>query len=289
MTSRTEEIEEKTEPRDSKQMNRRSFLTGLSAIGVGAGLVGNTGNARAAVGRPFIPNEFRGDEWSTPEELPHKDRDGVIEWSGVKTENEALQQAVGQEHEEYQGAPLWNLYAWTIEQNELPKQAKGDDEWWSGIGIGWGPLNVDSSKIRDMISQVTGKEDDFISQTATDVFTDQVESDYPITVDDTCDDLHDESLWGCYGGDVGYNNPTADIRHKLSFEASHTVEKEWRNSEITYRGFLVVQTYDTDVKSDLNKTFVVTASVFPEEISSVESINDYSFTDDSRDFMKNTR
>jgi hypothetical protein len=287
MTSSTEEIEEKTEPRNNQQMSRRKFLAGLSAIGVGAGLVGNTGNARAAIGRPFIPNEFRGDDWSTPQELPPEDRDGVIEWSGVKTQNEALQHEVEKEHEELQDVPLWNLYAWTIEQNKLPQQTQDGGDWWSDINLGGGPISADLGTIEEMGKSIIDDDADFISQTAIDVFADQVESDYPIVVDDTCDES-DLNLLGCYAEDTGYNNPTADIRHKLSFEASHTVGEGWFEPEITYQGFLVIQTYDTDVESDLNKTFVATASVYPEEISG-ESVEGYSFTDDSRKFMKNTR
>lgn len=297
MTRSTEELEEKAEPRDNQQMNRRSFLAGLSAMGVGAGVVGNAGSARAAIGRPFVPNEFRGDDWSTPEELPREDRDGIIEWSGVKTQNKTLQHKVGEAHGELQDVPLWNLYAWTIEQNKLLQQSNEENEGFlSGISLTsfFGPVGVsaDLGEVSETVSESFSEEDDFISQTAADVFADQIESDYPFMDEVTiCDGLQIDSIYHCVDSDdVRYTNPAADIRNALTLEMSHSVTVEWGlDYDISYIGFLVVQTYDTDVESDLNKTFVATASVYPEEISGVETIDDYSFTDDSREFMKNTR
>lgn len=105
-----------------------------------------------------------------------------------------------------------------------------------------------------------------------------------------CDKLQVDSITHCLDSDdVQYTNPAADIRNELTFEMSHSVTVGWGFAyDISYIGFLVVQTYDTNDRSDLSKTFVATASVYPEEISGVDNIEDYSFTDDSRDFMKNT-
>ena len=58
---------------------------------------------------------------------------------------------------------------------------------------------------------------------------------------------------------------------------------------MTYRALFAVQTYDTDVNSNLRKTFLATGAVFPTEMSDVDVLDEYDFVDTSREFMKSVR
>ena len=292
--------EEVASSKEMRPVSRRSFLAGLSGVAFGAGVIGSTTAVKAATNSPTIPRGFEESGWSTPEVLPADDRNGVIEWSGVKLENTALQEAVAKEYEELQGVPLWNLYAWRVNQNEIPRQPEEEGGLLSAFSItGYvGPLGVTANlgKVGEKVRKEFTDENGFVTEVAADVFADQIESDYPFVEKvGICDGLEHGSRIGCFGDAVPYTNPTANIRNKLTFETKHTVSVDWGlDYEITYRAFFVVQTYDTDVVSDLNKTFVVTASVFPEEISQtvankVDLLSDYNFVKESRKFMKNAK
>lgn len=286
-------------PNEKQRVSRRGFLAGLSGAGLGAGVLASTTKVKAATESPTIPSGFKGSAWSTPEVLPADDRDGVIEWSGVKTENKALQEAVTKEHEALHEVPLWNLYAWQMTQNEIPRQTEGEEGLLSGFSLtGYvGPFGItaDLGKVGKRVREEFTDENGFVTEVAADVFADQVESDYPFVEKvDICDGLEHGYFVGCFGDSVPYTNPTANIRNELTFEASHSISVDWGlDYEISYRAFFVVQTYDTNVVSDLNKTFVVTASVYPEEISrgisEVDFLADYNFVKESRKFMKNVK
>lgn len=96
-------------------------------------------------------------------------------------------------------------------------------------------------------------------------------------------------MLGCYADEIPYSNSQGTIRNKFTFEVEHSVEVDWAlDHNVTYRGLLVTQTYDTGVVSDLNKTFVVTAAVYP-KIRGIDALEEYDFIQDSRRFMKNVR
>lgn len=278
------------------QIHRRRFLSSIPAAGLGPGILGSRESARAERERTVAPDVVQGPDWSSPEDLPKGSRDEVIEWDGTKFENTALQEAVGEEHEELQGVPLWNLYTWRLNQNKIPSQPNEEGNGLlSGFSVTgfFGPVGV-TADLGEVGETVRNKyfedEDGFVTQIATDVFADQVESDYSFVDEvDICGGVKQPSV-RCYGGEVPYTNSSADIRSKLTFEASHTVEVDWwSNYDITYRAFHVVQTYDTTARSPLNKTFVAVAAVFPEEIDGVDLIEDHDFVSDSRKFMKNVK
>lgn len=266
-------------------------------MGVALGATTRMSWRGAAVQRPPVPNSYQDSDWSDPGALSQEGRGDVIEWSGVRVSNTALQQDVIDEEPAFEGMPLWKLYAWRLNQRRIPSQSQSDGDdggLLSGVGISapLGPLAVtaDLGEVGETVRNKFSESGDFIAETATSIFADQIESDYPFVEEvDICDGLRKDSVLGCYADELSYSTSSGTIRNKFTFEVEHSVEVEWAlDHNVTYRGLLVTQTYDTDVVSDLNKTFVVTAAVYP-EIRRIDALGEYDFIQDSRRFMKNVR
>lgn len=293
----TDEISERRDTSlTSDSMSRRGLLSAVGSVAVGTSFT-NTTRAASAVGRPAVPDQVSGEDWSNPTDLNEESRDGIIEWRGIKTRNKQLKQQVIQEEDGFEELPLWQLYAWRVNQSDTPSNpSNGDesDEILSGILDGLsvsmpaGPLVVTADL--GEIAEEAAESDDYVSRIATDVFTDQMEADYPVEGKvDVCEGLREPGWVYCSDEEDSYSNSVADVHTKYSFEMDHVVEGGWFDLDVTYRALFVVQTYDTNTVSNLRKTFLATGAVFPTELDGVDILEDYDFVDTSRKFIKNVR
>lgn len=274
--------------------SRRRFLSVAGALAISSGFTANT-SATASINSPNFPDEFSGDDWSDPIPTGENSRDDSIEWSGKKTQNEKLKQQVVQEEEEYEQEPLWNLYAWKINQTDEPSNQSDRDESDNrlsdildgfSVSVPLGPTVV-SADLGE-ISEVATESEEYVSQVATDVFADQIESDYSVEGEvERCNGFREPGYVWCSGEEDSYSNSPADEITKYSFEMDYELGDGWLDPSVTYRALFVVQTYDTDKESNLNKTFIATGAVFPIEMTDVSVLDDYDFVDTSREFMKN--
>lgn len=295
MKNPRDELDRRDTPAPSKT-TRRSFLTAAGSLTIGPTL-STTTQAVVSTGTPVVPDEFTGTEWSNPSNLGRDSRDGVIEWNGVRVRNKRLKQDAVQEEDAFENVPLWRLYAWRFNQLDTPPSVSTENKskgTLSGILDGFsaavpiGPVIV-SANLGE-IADVVAESDDYVSRVGTDVFADQMESDYPIEGEvEVCEGFREPGLIRCSSDEDNYSNSSADVPAKYSFEVDYDVGEGWFDPDVTYRALFVVQTYDTDVNSNLRKTFVVAGAVFPVEMSDVDVIGEYDFVDTSRQFMKNVR
>lgn len=282
----------------SNQVSRRKFLSGivgLVAAATGAGRVSRRTRAEN-VSEPNRPDTIWGSEWSDTESLGSGRRGQTIEWDGYRVSHTELRN----EFEEQIGSinvPLWRLYAWRLNVlDEPPEPDDDDDDGWIpsiGIDVSVGPL--DASTSLDEIAEVLFDSDEYVSQTATEVFADQLEADYPFTSVDDCDDgWYESGVTGCsWLNQVDHTNPSADIEAELTFSSEEEIEVDGSDYTIDYRAFFVVKTYEVDRESDVGRTYVAAGSVFPDEIESGwfddDFEHDYDYITTSREFLKSVR
>ncbi|WP_207587121.1 hypothetical protein [Halomontanus rarus] len=277
------------DPSRSTTLSRRAVLTGLASIAAVPTATGAANStATSSFGQPSIPQAFHGEPWEQ-NNLGESDNNDVA-WIGQSLQNTAMQSRV--QDDLGINPPLWNLYTWnlqTIRSEKYIDYNGGDDG--GGIPfvsqvslpIGPGSVFIDLDEIDQFLEDIT---ESVVSATAVELFTDQVESDYPFSQIDICSGLYDEELFSCRFNDVSYSNAEAILEDSFTITATHTATNGDDEFEIEYRGFLVVQTYNR------GESYTAAGVVYPERMDD-EWWGDYefgaSFIDDSRDFMKNTK
>lgn len=274
-------------------VSRRSFIAGIASLstfstvtsGVTNGLT-ETQTSTSALDKPPIPNAFTGDAWTTTK-LPVGDNNDVA-WTGHAVHNTELQEQVN--NDLGVDVPLWRLYAWTLEplrtKDYMDSGSASEDSsipFIESVSLGYGPgaVNVDV----DDISEFVDEADSVLGETAIDVFTDQLETDYPFTEAKLCTGLYnDERVTTCRRKEIGYTNAQAAVEDKFTLETAYTAETEDEEFDIEYRGLLTVQTYNR------GETFVAVGGVYPEEMDDDSWWGGYEFDedfiDDTREFMK---
>ena len=131
----------------------------------------------------------------------------------------------------YESLPLWRLYAWRLNQFDTPPNGPSKNES-EGIldgildgisaSVPVGPLVVSANlgKIADEVAD----EGDYVSKVATDVFADQMESDYPIDGKvDVREGFREPELIDCSNDEDNYSNSPADVHVKYSFKMEYDV------------------------------------------------------------------
>ena len=278
------------EPSRSTTLSRRAVLTGLASIAAlptATSAANTTGSS--SFGQPSIPNAFRGESWKQ-NDLGEDDNNDVA-WIGQSLQNTTMQSRV--EKDLGISPPLWNLYTWNLEtiRSEKYIDYNSDDDGGGipllsqvSLPIGPGSVFIDLDEINQFLEDNTKS---VASATAVELFTDQVESDYPVSQIDICSGLYDEEWLSCRFNDVSYSNAEAILEDSFTITATHTATNGDEEFEIEYRGFLVVQTYNR------GESYTAAGVVYPERMDDDGWRGDYEFGEsfivDSRDFMKNTK
>ncbi|QLG61906.1 hypothetical protein [Halorarum salinum] len=270
-------------------MSRRAVIAGIAALS-SFSVAGRAESSatRASLTRPTLPDLFAESPWETVDYEKQDNND--VAWIGASSQHAGLREKV--KDDLGVDVPQWRLYAWTLQtmrsEAYIDFTSEEDDSGMSVIDsllVGYGPGAVEIDL--DDIANHREKAETIVGATALEVFSDQLETDYPFTDADLCTGLY-ESEWGttCRRNDISYSNAEATIEDEFTLSAEFTAETEDDDFVIDYRALLVVQTYDR------GQTYIATGAVYPEEMEEGwldEYEFDQDFIGDSRAFMKAVR